>query len=141
MLKKTIAIASLLLASAFLLTACGNAAKLPAYELGSDKVPSVYAVIGEERKVTGVSAGTSNGVQYKEYTYETASMLEDLVTYTKYLRDNGWLVTEAYNLETGSGTAQLATQSADAGKILIMSIEFKLNSYTIKIEKGAGTLS
>lgn len=141
MLKKTIAIVSLLLASAFLLTACGNAAKLTEYDFGDDKIPSVNAVIGEERKVSGVSAGTSNGVQYKEYTYETASMVDDLAKYTGYLRSNGWLVTESYDFTSGKGGAQLAAESASAGKILIMSIAFESSRYTIRIEKVGGSLS
>ena len=61
MFKKVISIISLILVSAVLFSACGNAAKLTEYDFGTDKVPSVNAVIGEERIVTGAETGTSNG--------------------------------------------------------------------------------
>ena len=126
---------------AVLFYATGSAEKLTEYEISGDKVASINAVIGETRKVTGVSTGTSGGVRYKEYTYETASMVQDLSGYATYLRDNGWVVTKDYNLTAGSGEMQLAKESADKGKILIMSVAFAQGKYGIRINKLDGTLT
>jgi len=141
MKRKTIAIISMVLVSALLLSACGAAQQLTEYDFGADKVPSVNAVIGAERKVTGVDTGTSNGVQYKQYTYESETPLDDLITYTVYLRNNGWVVTKDYDLTIGVGEAQLAMDSADSGKILVMSIAFEGNYYAIRINKLDGSLT
>ena len=139
-MKKNKVIITLFLGS-LLFYACGNAAKLTEYDFGTDKVPSVNAVIGEERKVSGVGSGTTNGIQHKQYTYKTTSMVDDLAVYTTYLRNNGWAVIESYNFNNGKGIAQLAIESADKGKILIMSIDFKEDQYEIKVEKTKGTLT
>lgn len=138
--KKAIAMIALLLGIALLLCACGSAEKLTEYEMGVDKVQSINTVIGETRKVTGVSTGTNNGVQYKEYDYETKSMVDDLAAYFAYLQENGWLATKDYDLTTGKGEAQFAIESADSGKILVMSFAFDANKYTIRVNKLEGTL-
>ena len=126
---------------AVLFYATSSAEKLTEYEISGDKVASVNAVLGETRKVTGVSTGTSNGVRHKQYTYETASVLQDLIAYSVYLRNNGWLVTKEYDLTTGGGEMGFAKESADSGKILMMSVEFEQGKYAIKITKGEGTLT
>jgi len=130
---------------AVLFYATDSASKLTEYDFGTDKVASVNAVIGEKRKVTGVDVGVSatpsGSVQYKQYTYETASMFEDLLAYSNHLRNKGWLVLKDYNLAAGNGEMQLAIESADSGKILIMSVVFEKDKYAIRITKGEGTLT
>ena len=126
--------------------ATDSASKLTEYDFGADKIRSINAVIGETRKVsgvsTGVSASTSGSTQYKQYDYETESMLKDLTTYwSTYLQSNGWRPLKDFNLNTGSGEMQIAKESADNGKILIMSIAFEQGRYAIKITKGEGTLT
>ena len=138
--KVVTAIISLLCALA-LLSACGSAEKLTEYDFGEDKIPSINAVLGETRKVSGVSVGTNNGVQYKEYTYETSSMVDDLAEYTTHLRDDGWLVIKEYDFDEGTGEAQLAIDSAVSGKILVVSINFASNRYAIRINKLEGELT
>ena len=118
-----------------------NAAKLTEYELSGDKVASVNAVIGEVRKVIGVTSSTSNGVRQKQYAYESESVAKDLITYTTHLRNNGWIVTQSYNLNAGSGEAQLAKESIEAGKIFVLSIAFEPNKYAIQLTKGEGQLN
>ena len=125
--------------------AMGSAEKLTEYDFGTDKVASINAVIGETRKVTGVDSGTSatpsGSAQHKQYTYETASLVKDLTAYSFHLLNNGWLVTKGSDVNTGKGEMQLAKESADKGKILIMSIAFEQNRYAIRITKGEGTLT
>lgn len=145
MKRKIITVLSLILIAALFLTACNtlsDAAKLTEYDFGTDKVPTINSVIGTERKVTGVSSGTSNGIKYKEYTYQTDSTFDDLLAYvTALMNDYDWMAIEDYNLNDPTGTVKLAIESADSGKILIMTITYKANEYTIRIEKGDGTLT
>lgn len=141
MFKKKVTALISLLCALVLLSACGSTAKLTEYTLGEDKAPGIYAVLGEVRKVTGVNVGTNNGVQYKEYTYETSSMVDDLAEYTTHLRDNGWMVIKDYDFNEGTGEAQLAINSVDSGKILIISIAFETNYYSIRINKLDGELT
>ena len=122
-----------------------SASKLTEYDFGTDKIPSINAIIGETRKVTGVSAGTSvstsGSAQYKQYDYETASMVKDLMAYWAYLQSNGWLALKDFNLNASSGEMEVGKESADNGKILIISVKFEQSGYTIKITKVAGTLT
>ena len=144
MKKRLIAIALLVTMLAVLLSSCAmleEAAKLTEYDLGTDKVRSVNSVIGEQRIVTAVSLGTQNGTQYKQYTYQTSSMVEDLIAYSTYLQENGWVVTQGYNLYDGNGEMQLGIESADYGKVLIISIAFEETQYAIRINKLVGELS
>ena len=125
--------------------ATGSAEKLTEYELGGDKVASINAVIGETRKVTGVDVGTSvttsGSAQHKQYNYETESMVQDLTTYSLYLQNNGWMVTQGYNLSVGKGEMQFGIESEESGKILIMAIAFDQGMYAIRITKTEGTLT
>ena len=141
MYKKAITVISLLLVTLLLFSACESAEKLTEYAFGPDKVASINAVLGENRKVSGVSTGTKNGVQYKEYTYETSSMVDDLAAYSSHLQNNGWLVVKDYNFADGKGEAQLAIESADNDKILVVSIVFDTSRYTIRVDKLKGSLT
>ena len=119
-----------------------SASKLTEYDFGLDKIPSINAIIGEERKVTKVGSGvsTSSG-QSKEYTYESASVPKDLLAYSQYLRSKDWLVTRDFNLNASNGVMELATESADKGKILVVSVAFDQKQYVVKITKADGTLT
>jgi len=140
-IKKFPSIIALTLIAAFLFTGCGSAAKLTEYDFGTDKVPSVNAVIGEERKVSGVETGISNGVTYKQYTYETETMVEDLWAYYTRLSELGWIVTQDFDLSEGEGEMQLGIESADEGKILIISVAFTPERYAVRINKLEGELT
>lgn len=137
-------LAALLLFSALTLTGCGalkKAAQLEAYDFGPDSVPSVNSVVGE-RKVTGAKTGTGSGGTYKEYTYESASVSEDLIAYViDGLMQNGWYALVDFNLTDIPGKGQLATESKDSGQLLIMDLDYAQEGYTIRVTKGEGTLT
>ena len=139
--KRFVSTILLVIMSILLLAGCGKAAKLTEYDFGVDKIPSVNAVLGETRKVSGISAGIENGVRHREYTYATETMADDLWVYYTRLSELGWIVTKDFSLADGEGEMQLGIESADEGKILIISIEFTLKSYTIRVEKMDGTLT
>ena len=136
-----IAVIALILTAVFILNGCGSAAKLTEYDFGADKVPSVNAVIGEERKVSGVATGTENGVRYKQYTYETETMLEDLWAYYTRLSELGWAAMQDFDLSEGEGEMRLAIESADEGKILIISVAFTPSRYAVRVNKLDGNLT
>jgi opacity protein-like surface antigen len=122
-------------------TALKDAEQLQEYDLGTDKVPSLTSVVGM-RTVTAVNVGTGTNGEYKEYSYQTDSMVEDLQKYVlDDLLKNGWTATVDFNFYDMPGNAQIASKSADDGKILLMDIEYASDSYTIKITKGEGTLT
>ncbi|MCL2768304.1 MAG: hypothetical protein FWE49_06235 [Synergistaceae bacterium] len=117
-----------------------NSLILTEYNLGDDMVASINAVIGEERKVTGVANGTSNGLRYIQYTYESASKMKDLTAYSTYLQKNGWIITQSYDFADERGAAQFATNSVESGKILAISIAFEADKYSIRFNKFEGEL-
>lgn len=133
----------LLLALTMLLTGCGaaltEAAKLEQYSMGDDEIMSITAIAGE-REVTGVETSTSNGVTTKQYTYVSDTVYDDLLAYVSGLMEDGWLVTQAIDLNVVPGSGELATNSADDGQILLVSFSYDESGYVIKITKGKGTL-
>jgi hypothetical protein len=111
------------------------------YDFGSDKVPTVNSIVGEERKVTGVSTNIDTESTTKEYTYRSDSVFNDLLKYTLHLQSIGWTPIKDYNLYDMPGVAKLAIESADSGQILIISIEYDTTKYTVEIIKAKGTLT
>jgi hypothetical protein len=144
MKTRIIAITLLVFALSLLFSGCAmfdDAAKLTEYDFDTDKVATINAVLGEQRKVIGISTGTENGVQYKQYTYQTESMMDDLIAYSLYLQEHGWIITEDYNLNDAKGEMQFAIDSADAGKILVISVAFEQTQYAIRVNKLVGELT
>ncbi len=146
-MKKNILLSILVVLLALSMTALpscqvmDDAAKLDAYEVGGETVPSVKAVLGEERKVTGVESSTTNGNPSKQYTYASDTVYEDMNAYLSYFLDNGWVVTESFNTDTIPGRAQFGKESSEAGKIVIVSVAFEENAYAVKITKSVGELT
>ena len=130
--------------SALVFSGCGailtDAAKLTEYEVDGETVPSISSIVGE-REVTAVDTETNNGVKSVQYTYKSTSVTDDLIAYLSKLQDEeGWLVTEDYDLTTVPGTAQMGKASEDEGQILILSVAYEDEAYAIKISKLEGTI-
>ena len=133
----------LILALILPLSACkalGEASSLTEYDIAGEKVPAITGVVGD-RKVSYVETGTSNGVPYKQYTYDSSTVVDDLAKYIQYMDEHVWYTTQDYNLSVVPGTAQLAKNSSDAGMIIIISIAYESNKYIINIQKTEGTLT
>ena len=125
------------------LTGCGalgKAKELTAYEFGDDSIPTVNSVVGE-RKVTGVSSGSGTGGTYQEYTYVSETAAEDLSVYLSGIAENGWTPTTDIDLANIPGTAQLAIESKDSGKVIVIDVTYDQSGYTIKLTKRDGTLT
>jgi len=142
-LVASIALLALVAALALALSGCNalsDAGKLQTYDFDTDQVPTINSIVGE-RTVTAVDVTTTNGSPQKQYTYSSTSVFDDLVNYTTALRNAGWTVTQDYDFNTMPGSAQLAKQSADSGKVLVLSIAYQDGQYAIKITKTDGTLT
>lgn len=141
MIKKAF-VAVVLFALVFVLSSCSilsDAAKLQSYDFDTDSVTSITSVVGE-RTVTNVSTGSGTGGQYKEYTYNTDSAVADIQAYINSLQNQGWVVTQNDG-DANSGTVQLGIESADDGMIILVTITFTADSYTVNVNKSEGTLN
>lgn len=136
--------ALLLLGCTAVLTGCGalkKAAQLQSYDFGPDSIASVNSVVGE-RTVTAAQSGTGTGGTYREFTYESATVSEDLIAYLiDGLLAQDWYALVDFNLTELPGKAQLAKESLDSGQIIIMDVNYDRGSYTIRLTKGEGTLT
>jgi len=118
------------------------------YEMGKDRITSIVAVVGE-RKMTGTSTSTSNGVQTKTWSYTTdpddpGQASNDLATYiTHLMRDEGFFVTISIDgLPADGGVPiQLAKESVDEGKVIIINIVYNSKGYTIELNKLTDTIT
>ncbi len=128
-----------------LLCSCGvlsNAAEAESYDFGKDAIPSIKAVLGESREVSGVTTSTENGTQRKQYDYKSDTVYDDLVAYMEYMiNEQGWLLTQDMDLRVAPGAAQIAKASADEGKLLVINVSYDETTYILLIQKGEGTLT
>lgn len=117
-----------------------NTANADYYKLGKDQIPSIKLVV-EKRSVGKVEGATSGGVTTKTISYtDVESPTDDLTEYVTYLLDNeDFGVTEEYNPDVIPGSTQLAKESVDDGKIIILDIEYDQGGYTLVFTKGKGT--
>jgi len=141
MMKKALIVIALF-ALVLVLSSCSalsNAAKLQSYDFGSDSVPSINSIIGS-RTVTGASTGTGTDGQYQEYIYNTDSAIADIQSYIDELQNQGWVITKNDG-DSNAGTVQIGTESADSGKIIVVTITYTSTSYTLNVTKSVGTLN
>jgi hypothetical protein len=119
-----------------------SAAKLQTYDFGEkDKIPSFNSVVGE-RKVTGVSTGSSTGgAQEKSYTYETDTLGDDLDAYVDALRASDILITKALDGNKLKGSMQLGCASADEGKIILIDLAWDNTRAVVQLTKGDGAIT
>lgn len=119
--------------------AVSNQSKATEIKFGEDKVETLFSVLGEERKVTGVKVGIDNGVNYKILNYEPSEISsEDLNRYVNHLLENGFIVTKNEGTKT---EVEVAKKSVEEGKILQITIYRTENDVHIQYLKGEGTLT
>jgi len=121
--------------------AVGNTANAEEYKIGNDTIKSIKSIV-EKRQVVSVSTKASNGVTTKTIEYKSDTVQDDLLKYTQYLRnEGGFALTKDMDLREIPSTVQLGKNSNDAGKIVMMTIDYNSFGYTIIIQKGEGTLT
>ena len=125
----------------FFISSFSNLSDVEEYTLGDDTIRSIKSVV-EKRKVTSVYTGIKNGITTKTVEYKSDSVQDDLIKYVEYLRtDAGFSLIKEMDLSVVPSTVQLAKESVDEGQVIIIIIDYTLNGYTIKLNKGEGTLT
>lgn len=112
------------------------------YILNNDKFPSITAVIGS-RKLESTSTSNDGDIIIKKYHYtKVKNVMNDLAYYTDYLTQSLKFVnTTAYDLNEEIGTLQLGNESVTGGYVIIVTIEYNIDEYTITIKRAPGTLT
>ena len=124
-------------------TTLNNTAKADYYEIGKDQVPSVKLVLGEERKVTGISTSAkTGGVSTKEIKYQVAAeQNKDMLKYVTYLceRDSFAALTDG-DFNKPEGGIELGRNSVDDGYMVQVHIKFDTSGYTVTLLRQAGEI-
>lgn len=133
-------IAGAIVGGAFLIV--NQAKDVEEYKIGENVIPAIKLIVGE-RKVSGVSSTIENGVSTKTYTYiNIESVKEDLIKYVSELRTNqNYKVIKSFDLNDATGDLQLAKKAYESDKIIVISIEWSANTYTVSLNLLEGTLT
>ena len=137
------AVVCVIIAVALLVT--GNTAKQDFIKIGKDKIPSVKLILGEERKVAGVSSSVDkNGVAKKVIEYSVAKdQNSEMFKYAQALYDEYGFVNITDNDFTGpTGTDfEFAKESVEKDCVVIVRIDYDLDGYTVTLVQGEGTMT
>jgi len=114
-------------------------ANADSYKLSGDVIPSVKNVVGY-RKISSLSIKTQNGVEQKQYNYsDIESVNRDILEYINHLTaNNDFQIIKDYDSTKPTGSVQLGKLSHENGKVVLLNIEYNLEGYSVKIEKGIG---
>jgi len=114
------------------------------YEIGSDKVPSVKLILGEVREVISVNTSTGNGVTTKAIGYSVSrNQGAEMEEYAMALMSShGFYSINDFDFSGSTGKGfEFSRESDEAGLIIIVSIDYDKNGYTITLQRGEGTLT
>lgn len=110
------------------------------YTIGNDKIISITNVVGK-RKINRISINKSKGITTKTYTYTNVSNVKsDISKYTEELKNNNFVNTTNIDLSKDNNTISLASSSIDPDNIIIITILYNLDRYTIIMKKGKGSI-
>jgi len=100
----------------------------------------VKLALGEERKLTGLSASYINGVSSKEYSYRADTQQNlDMAAYLAFLREqDGFLALRDWDFSGPTGQASLARNAVDAGYVVVVEIEYGVTGYTVTLTRQKG---
>lgn len=111
------------------------------YTIGDDKIPSITYIVGK-REVSKITFDKEKNITTKIYEYvDIKNVQSDLDHYITELRNSNFVSTTSIDLTKEKGTISLACLSNDYDYIIIMDIVYDINSYTIKIKKGIGSIT
>ena len=112
------------------------------YVLGNDKLPSINLVVGN-RELASYNNLDGDNIITKVYKYKNVEDTKsDLSSYIKVLKnDYNYLYTTEVNLSKSKGKFQLGNNSVDSNKIIIITISYDKDSYTVKLTKGDGKIN
>ncbi len=111
------------------------------YTIGNEKIPTITAIVGQ-RKIDYIKSNEKKNIETKIIKYKNIKNANsDVQNYVSELIDNqNFINTTDINLNADTGNIKLAKQSSDKDKIILLTIDYKKESYTIKIQKGLGSI-
>ncbi len=112
------------------------------YQLDKEFVPSITSIVGNRSVKDTKTEKKDNNIK-KTYKYVNISnVTADLTNYITYLTETlEFINTTTYDLTESSGTIKLGNESKSEGYVILITITYNSNSYTITIEKKLGTLT
>ncbi|MCL2011466.1 MAG: hypothetical protein FWG75_01575 [Cystobacterineae bacterium] len=118
-----------------------NTFAAPEYVMGADTIKSIHAVVGE-RTVSSMSKETKNRTSTLTIKYRSEDVRGDLGAYTQYLQaEGGFTLRKKMDLSVMPSTIELAKESKEAGKLVLMAIEYNASGYTLIIQKSTSLLT
>lgn len=115
------------------------------YEIGGDRVPSVKQALGKKYEVTGFAAEKKDGLDKQDIEFKTdGASNEEMNLYASYLSSQGWLYVSDYDYSqtvVADPGYQMATNSAQSGYMVIVTIRYEAGSFNLVIDRGEGDLS
>ena len=114
------------------------------WDIGKDHIPTVKLVLGAQRKISGTSTSTSNGVTTKTITYQVAGkdQNKDMLAYVRYLLDKeDFAALEDADFSAPAAKASLARNSKDAGQQLVLTVSYDTKGYVLSFVKQKGEVT
>ena len=124
--------------------ATSRAGTVDYYTIGSDKVPSVKFVLGQDRTVSKFSSSTSSGVTTQTITYQVpgSGQNSEMLQYAFYLHNKDNFTTMPDSNFTGAiGKGGFYRASVDAGQELVVGISYDTTGYIITVTKKPGQVN
>ena len=118
-------------------------AQLDAIKIGPDTVPTVKAILGEARDLTGFTEEAPGGVGRVTMRYSVASKQGDeMFKYaTALVTDDGFDPLPALDFTAPVGTnLKLGRVSATAGFAVVVRIDYDASGYVVTLARGQGTV-
>ncbi len=112
------------------------------YQLKDEVIPSITSIVGN-RSVKDTKVENNNDEIKKTYNYNNISnVTADLTNYITYLTETlSFINTTTYDLTESSGTIQLGNEGKTEGYVVLITITYNNNSYSIVVERKLGTLT
>ncbi len=111
------------------------------YDLGAETLKSVKDVVGK-RKVKSFCTETCDGLTTKTMDYVSDTVEKDLDIYLRYLTgEGGFRLFDPVDLSQTPGTIQMGKHAKEAGEIMMVTIDYDQQGYSVVVQKGAGTLT
>lgn len=112
------------------------------YTIKGDNIVTIDKIVGN-RNLTKKKISLKNGLLNKTYEYkDVKDPYTDLSLYIKELKNkSNFLITKKYDLNKEKDTISLTRYSTNKEYIIIMTINYNKDSYSINIVKGKGTIT
>jgi len=115
------------------------------FEVGGDKVPSVMNVIGEKRKISGVTISSSKSADKMVVEYSVSdNQGDEMEEYAAALvKDFDFIALDEYDFsgKRGGGFQFVKVSDEDDDHIVMVTIDFNNSGYKLTIERREGELN